>query len=125
MTGNLTNNTTDGTRFSASNPIGARLGPRFTSSTKLAAAMQTFDVTVKSLGLTPAEVSLRWLAHHSALQEQDGIILGASREAQVVKSVEGIQKGKLKAEVVELVETLWREVESEKFEAIWGNGMDG
>jgi aflatoxin B1 aldehyde reductase len=41
--------------------------------------------STNELGITPLEAALRWVKYHSALQEGDGIILGASKEVQIVK----------------------------------------
>ncbi|PVH93716.1 putative oxidoreductase [Periconia macrospinosa] len=122
LTANLANNTTQGTRFDASNPIGRILGPRFSTPT-LTSAMQRFDAAVRGKGLNPIEVSLRWLNHHSPLRDEDGIILGASKEEQVVRSVEGIRRGALETEVLADVERLWRDVAEVGCEGIWGNAM--
>jgi aflatoxin B1 aldehyde reductase len=91
---------------------------------ELLTAMQKFVDKVSEKGLTPTEVSLRWLAHHSALREHDGMIVGASRVVQIVDTVDLISKGKLENEVVELVEELWKGAESAHLELLWGNGMD-
>lgn len=41
--------------------------------------------STRELGITPIEAALRWVIYHSALQEQDGVILGASKEAQILR----------------------------------------
>lgn len=55
----------------------------------------------------PAEVSLRWLAHHSALGSGDGIIIGASRSSQISRSVDAFEKGVLSEALRQAVERLW------------------
>jgi aflatoxin B1 aldehyde reductase len=43
--------------------------------------------STEKLGISPIEAALRWAVYHSALQQGDGIILGASKETQIVRSV--------------------------------------
>lgn len=73
-------------------------------------AMKQFDTAVKAEDLTPAEVVVRWAAHHSALSEDDGMILGASRIEQIQESVGFIRKGKLPENVLRLADELWEAV---------------
>lgn len=56
-----------------------------------------------------AEACLRWLEYHSALGSSDGVILGATKEAQIRGNVEAISKGSLPAEVVSAVNQMNRE----------------
>lgn len=64
------------------------------------------------------EVALRWIAHHSALGPQDGIILGASKVEQIQETVTTISKGPLHAEVLETVEDLWITVQRGRHEIL-------
>ena len=80
----------------------------------LHSAMKQFDAEVKSHHLTPIEVAVRWIAHHSALKEQDGIIFGASKTAQIRETVSMIEKGPLVKEVLEIAENLWKGVETSR-----------
>lgn len=57
--------------------------------------------------LSLQEAALRWLVHHSALQEGDGIILGAKRVEQLESNVADARKGPLEGAVLEAVEGLW------------------
>lgn len=91
------------------NPIGKVVQKMF-GSEELLVAMKKFDEGARRHGLTPAEVAVRWLAHHSALREEDGIILGASRNEQIVETVGFIRKGRLEDEVVRLAEEAWEGV---------------
>ena len=68
--------------------------------------------------MTSIEVAVRWIAHHSALRDEDGIILGASKEKQVRETVAMIQKGPLPKEVLRLTEKLWSAVEGSRGEII-------
>lgn len=42
------------------------------------AAMTDLLGSLEPLGIAGSEACLRWLYHHSALSEEDGVILGAS-----------------------------------------------
>ena len=76
-------------------------------------AVRTLYSYIKPLGLMLPEVSLRWLAYHSALGEGDGIILGGSKISQLAGNLEGIAKGPLPEGVVEAIENMWRTVKTE------------
>ena len=64
------------------------------------------------------ELSLRWLAHHSILQEQDGIILGASKVAQISKNVAQIKNGPLDDEVAKELSELWESAKDDGVQII-------
>jgi len=48
-------------------------------------AQQKLVESTKELGISPIEAALRWVMYHSVLKEGDGVILGASKEAQIVR----------------------------------------
>lgn len=73
-------------------------------------AMKVFVGGCRAHGLPPVEVASRWIAHHSALGESDGIVLGASKLAQVSDTVVNVRKGRLSAEVTALADGLWEAV---------------
>ncbi|KAE8446463.1 hypothetical protein EG329_011926 [Mollisiaceae sp. DMI_Dod_QoI] len=79
-------------------------------------AMIEFCKKCEAAGLTPTEVSLRWIMHHSVLGEGDGIILGASKVDQLRGNVEFCRKGPLDGEMVKACEELWRDVKAQNFE---------
>lgn len=87
---------------------------RFTNSSyatpEVAVAMKAFVAGCDAQGLPPVEVASRWLAHHSPLNENDSIVLGASKLEQVRDTVANIRKGPLPPPVVTLVEQLWETV---------------
>lgn len=57
--------------------------------------------------LSTGEVSLRWIVHHSALGEDDVLILGASRITQLEQSLESIKKGPLDEKLAQELNSLW------------------
>lgn len=114
LTAKLVRNEHEGTRLGNSHPIGAVLASKVFGAKDLHAAMRTFDEAVRVHGLTPLEVAVRWIAHHSALRDEDGVVLGASKVGQVVETVGMIKKGPLSGDVVELAEKLWKDVEGSR-----------
>lgn len=84
----------------------------------LHSAMKKFDAEVKSHNLTSTEVAIRWIAHHSALRDDDGIILGASKAEQVRETVNMIKRGPLPGELLRSAEDLWSEVKGSRGEII-------
>lgn len=78
---------------------------------EVAAAMKNFVAGCTAHGLPPVEVASRWVAHHSALGDEDSIVLGASKLAQISETVANIRKGPLPAPVVALADELWGTVE--------------
>ena len=57
--------------------------------------------------LTPAEVALRWLQHHSALTPIDFVVIGASKVQHVISNCIDSEKGPLPEEVVRAAEEAW------------------
>lgn len=68
---------------------------------------------LKSHDITLTEVSLRWIVYHSALEQGDGVTLGASSISHVQANTRDIAKGLLPKEVQASFEKLWNTVESE------------
>jgi aflatoxin B1 aldehyde reductase len=69
--------------------------------------MNEFMQICERNGMTSTEASLRWIMHHSALSEGDGVILGATRIDQLESSVNICKNGALPEEVLRAVEDLW------------------
>lgn len=109
LTGKLVNNEHADTRFGDNNPLGKHVRRAFEAD-DLTNAMRKFDSDVKERGLTPLEVAIRWVVHHSALGDDDAVILGASKAAQVKETVAMTRKGPLPDEFVMLAEELWAAV---------------
>jgi aflatoxin B1 aldehyde reductase len=63
--------------------------------------------------VSATEAALRWIVYHSTLRDEDAVILGASREEQVVDSMEIVKRGPLEEEVVKAVEQVWEAVRQE------------
>lgn len=80
--------------------------------------MRKFDEEIKLHNLTSIEVAIRWIAHHSALKDEDGIILGASKTEQIRETVIMIKKGPLPGEVLRIAENLWSALKGTRGEII-------
>ena len=117
MTGKLVNNEHTGTRFSDDNPLG-KFAKNLFGAEDLHSAMKIFDAEAKSHNLTSIEVAIRWIVHHSALNEEDAIIIGASKAEQVREAVTMIKKGPLPEEVLKTAENLWSAVKGSRGEII-------
>lgn len=63
--------------------------------------LQRLTETCEKADITVREAALRWLMHHSPLGEADGIILGASSEAQMEENLEACEGVALPSTVVD------------------------
>jgi len=99
-----------GSRFSDSHPYGKAMQNMY-GSPELQKAKQLFEDALKPLGISDREASLRWLAYHSALGNEDAMILGASKLEQISQNVESIRKGPLPKDLVDAIEGVWQVVE--------------
>ena len=73
-------------------------------------ALELISPVIASNNLTPVEVGLRWVVHHSALKildGNDGIIVGASSVRQLKETLEDIEKGPLPVEVLKVLDEAW------------------
>ena len=76
-------------------------------------AMVAFCKKCDVAGVTPTEVSLRWIVHHSALAEGDAILLGASSFDQLRANVQFCNKGPLDGHLLGAYEELSKGVEKD------------
>lgn len=106
MTGKFLNNEHAGTRFDDENPLGKFAQRAFADET-LHAAVRKFDTKVKEKGLTMTEVAVRLAVHQLELGDNDAVIIGASKAAQLEETVRMIRKGPLPADFLELADELW------------------
>jgi aflatoxin B1 aldehyde reductase len=117
LTGNLVNGNQAGTRLADDNPLGKTF-QRMYGAEEVMQAVRTFDKDTRALGLTPLEVSVRWIFHHSKLTDDDCVLLGASRAAQIIENVAFVRKGPLPENVLLLVDELWESVKATRGEII-------
>ncbi|KAL8700221.1 MAG: hypothetical protein Q9201_005569 [Fulgogasparrea decipioides] len=117
LTAKLINNEHEGTRFADNNPLGKAAQGLF-GAEDLRAAMKRFDIQLKSYNISPIEVGIRWIAHHSVLGDEDGIIIGASKVEQIRQTVSMIRNGPLPGEVLKAAESFWEAVRDSRSEII-------
>ncbi|KAG5176149.1 aldo-keto reductase family 7, member A2 [Tribonema minus] len=56
---------------------------------------------------TPTAASLRWLLHHGALRDGDGVIIGGSSVEQVAQNAAACAEGPLPSDVVAALDDAW------------------
>ena len=103
-----------GGRFDKDDNIG-KIYHTLYSRPKLLAALEKWDSVAKAAGVTRAALSYRWVAYHSALKRDlgDGMIVGASRPAQLEETLKAVEDGPLPETAVEAIEEIWEEVKDE------------
>jgi len=75
-------------------------------------ALEEYLSFVKAHNLSPLEVPLRWIKHHSLLSGEhgDAIIIGASRYEHFEDNLNDLEKGPLPPEVTLFLEDLWQKI---------------
>ena len=73
-------------------------------------AVNALNKLLEPAGITKVDAALRWISYHSKLGPGDGIILGASKIAQIVQNVESINKGPLPDDIVSALDDLWKTI---------------
>ena len=91
-------------------------GTRF-DAMKVFADIYLTDASVRALtslthacdnaGFPVIEATMRWFMHHSALEAEDAVILGASSSKQIDTSLSACEKGPLPQEVLREFEDMW------------------
>lgn len=114
LTGKLISGNAEGTRLASDNPLGSRLADGVFGSEKLRHETWAFVKKVEERGMAPLEVALRWIYWHSPLAEGDGVILGASKVAQIEQNVASMDRGPLNADVLQIVDELWENLKEER-----------
>ena len=69
-------------------------------------AIGRLDNILEPLGITKPEAALRWLSFHSKLRDCDGIIIGASKIAQLRLNIESIKSGPLPEAIISAMNSL-------------------
>ncbi|KAI9843590.1 MAG: hypothetical protein M1838_002539 [Thelocarpon superellum] len=107
LTGKLTSGEDlTASRFLAGNALGAHFKMWY-DKPSMHDAMMKMRVLAQEADLTSSEMALRWVVHHSALKADDGVILGASKTAQIESAVREVRRGPLPPELVGQLEALW------------------
>ncbi len=89
--------------------MGAHYKPMYDNE-KMHSAIRTLHDFLEPRGISMAGASLRWLYYHSVLGEMDGIVLGATKTAQIERNVAEIRKGRLEDSIVDAFERTWDQV---------------
>ncbi len=76
-----------GSRFDGSSKMGEMYRARYLNQGYFK-ALESFKPVAEKAGLRLTEIALRWMQHHSKLQPTDGVIIGASSNAQTVQNCE-------------------------------------
>ncbi|EKM52789.1 uncharacterized protein PHACADRAFT_212001 [Phanerochaete carnosa HHB-10118-sp] len=77
-------------------------------------ALTKIEEVAKKHNLTLAEVTLRWLSHHSLLKREhgDAIMIGGSGVEQVEENLTNLEKGPLPEDVVKTLDEVWLSVKA-------------
>lgn len=113
LTGKFTNGQSEGTRFSDNHVLGKFFQSQY-GDPKLQQVMKNFESALAPLGISGSEASLRWVFYHSALREQDAVILGASKLAQIKDSLRSISVGPLPDGIVQAINSIWDVLEESR-----------
>ncbi|KAF9194911.1 hypothetical protein BGZ50_005544 [Haplosporangium sp. Z 11] len=73
-------------------------------------AVQILDKTAKDNDMTLIEATLRWMRHHSGLESQDGIVIGASNLKHLESNLDDLEKGPLPEIMVQAFDQAWDHV---------------
>ncbi|KAI0351263.1 Aldo/keto reductase [Trametes cingulata] len=97
-----------GSRFDASTMAGSSYRQRYWNEHYFK-ALHSVEEVAKKHGLTPAEVALRWMTHHSLLKREfgDAVIIGASSVKHIEQNLDDLEKGPLPEEVVKVLDEAW------------------
>lgn len=64
-----------------------------------------------SPSISVKEAATRWIMHHSALRDDDGVIFGSKTIENVESNVADFRKGPLDGDVLKAVEGMWETVQ--------------
>jgi aflatoxin B1 aldehyde reductase len=110
LTGRYTRDQNDfepGSRFDPKIPQGSLHRGRYWNE-KYFDALDVIRAAAEKCGLSVAEVSLRWMVHHSLMRENgDKVIVGASSMRHLEENLVDLEKGALPEEIVEALEKAW------------------
>lgn len=84
----------------------------YLSKEEIFSVLRDYVEFVNKHNLTPTEVALRWLRHHSQLDGSNGdaVIMGGSKVEQFASNIHELNKGPLPAEVAKFVTDLFARI---------------
>lgn len=77
---------------------------------KIVAAIRKLTATCQENNLTILEASIRWIKFHSALGDDDAMILGASSDRQLENNLKLLENGPLTDTIVKAYEDMWENI---------------
>ncbi|CAK96246.1 hypothetical protein CBS63078_7059 [Aspergillus niger] len=107
-----TNDFEQGSRYSPDNGSSSTMNARYWNKPCFA-AVSIIEDAAKRHSLTVSECTYRWLAHHSALKndDRDALIIGSSRPDQLESNLVDLEKGPLPDDVVEAIDHAWQVIQ--------------
>lgn len=118
LTGKLIKGEAEGTRFAGNNPLWKASQAIF-SADDLYTAMKQFVADLIPHDMPSVDVAIRWIAHHSALGDADGIVIGASKTEQVRQIASMTKNGPLPKNVLNLTGSLWQAGKDTRSGILW------
>ncbi|KZT37087.1 Aldo/keto reductase [Sistotremastrum suecicum HHB10207 ss-3] len=95
-----------GGRFDPSSNMGKMYRARYLRNDYFT-ALESLKGVAEKHGLRLTEIALRWCQHHSLLNPEDGVILGASSAGQLEQNCEDSEKGPLPEEILVALDDAW------------------
>jgi aflatoxin B1 aldehyde reductase len=113
LTGKFTAGDHSNTRFGDEHPLGKAMQGIF-GTQELHLAVGTLAEATKKFDMPLHEAALRWICHHSALNENDGVIPGATKLQQLEENMKTISRGSLPNELVKVFDECWQTLEPKR-----------
>ena len=110
LTGKFTAGEHSDTRFGDDHPHGKVMQGIF-GHEELHSAVRTLEGAAKRFDVSLREAALRWIFYHSALNENDSVILGATNIQQIEENIISIEEGPLPQELADVFDEVWPTVE--------------
>jgi len=106
-------NDSDG-RFGPNSRVGAMYSTMY-GKESLLEALDEWEHIANDAGISKAALAYRWITYHSALNKTsgDGVIVGASKVAQLEETLKVIEDGPLDEKTAARIEDIWKKVEHE------------
>ena len=97
-----------GSRFDPNQAVGRMTQGRYFNKANFD-ALDVIQPLAEKHKLTMAEIALRWLAHHSKLEQKygDAVIVGASSLKHLEENLVDLEKGPLPEDVIETLDKAW------------------
>lgn len=106
----FTSGNTEGTRFDGDEPMNKLIQSLYNQES-LHDALKQLQETTQNIGISTIDAALRWAYYHSSLENDDGIILGASSVKQIRSNIESINQGPLPQDCLNTFEQIWETLE--------------